>query len=113
MLLKSYQQLVSAIGIDDAPKGDIKLLIHCWLSGQSVRSATWRSLHEVLRELGLEELSTQIENCLSGKTQESLRQLNYHWNHVYILRRFWYRIFERVEYISDHVFVAATEVTGA
>ena len=58
---------MSAIGIDDAPKDNLKLLIDCWLSGQSARPATWRSLHEVLRELGLEELSLQIESCLSGK----------------------------------------------
>ena len=67
-LSKSFQQLVSVIGIDNAPKDNLKLLIHCWLSGQSARPATWRSLYEVLRELGLEEMSLQIESCLSGKS---------------------------------------------
>ena len=67
-LSRSYPQLVVAIGISDAPKDNLKFLIHCWLSGQTARAATWRSLHEVLRDLGLKELSQQIENCLSGKS---------------------------------------------
>ena len=67
MLSRSYQQLVAAIGISDAPKNGLKFVINSWLSGQSVRPATWRSLHKVLRELGLEELSQQIEDCLTGK----------------------------------------------
>ena len=65
-LSRSYRRLVAAIGINDAPKDKLKYLIHCWLSGQSVRPATWRSLHDILRELDLEELSQQIEDYLTG-----------------------------------------------
>ena len=65
LLSGCYQQLVAATGVMNAPADNLKLLIHYWLSGQSARPATWRSLHEVLRELGLEELSQQIEDDLT------------------------------------------------
>ena len=68
-LKKVPDQLAEAIGAsadgyrywDDA--------VDLWIYGHgnwtSERSPTWRELYEVLRELGLEELSQQIEDYLS------------------------------------------------
>ena len=67
-LKKVPDQLAEAIGAsadgygwDDA----VDLWIHGYGNWTSERSPTWRELYEVLRELGLEELSQQIEDYLS------------------------------------------------
>ena len=40
----------------------LEVLLGLWLSGRSPRPPTWRSLLQVLTELGLQELSQQIED---------------------------------------------------
>lgn len=41
----------------------------CWVAGQQAGEypPTWRSLCTVVRELGLQELSQQMEECLNGE----------------------------------------------
>ena len=46
----------------------LEMVIRQWTLGASpALPPTWRSLYQVLRELGLEELSQQIEEFLSGE----------------------------------------------
>ena len=44
---------------------DYKELLQNWEAGMTADPPTWVILHELLRELGLEELSQQIEDYLS------------------------------------------------
>ena len=46
----------------------LEIVIRHWTLGENpTLPPTWRSLYQVLRELGLEELSQQIEEFLSGE----------------------------------------------
>ena len=47
----------------------VEIVIRQWtLGGDPTLPPTWRSLYQVLRELGLEELSQQIEEFLSSES---------------------------------------------
>ena len=45
----------------------VEVFLETWLSGRSPRPSTWRSLLQVLREVGLEELCQQVEDCFHGE----------------------------------------------
>ena len=45
----------------------LREVISKWVSGRSRHPPTWRTLHDILRNLDLVELSQQIEDYLSGK----------------------------------------------
>lgn len=74
-LAKIPAQLASAAGIDlqehvmeltDKNKR-VELIIDQWKAGDSQRPATWKSLLSILQELGLEELSHEIEDYMHGE----------------------------------------------
>jgi hypothetical protein len=51
------------------PVQSVEVIIHRWTQGDNpALPPTWRSLYQVLRELGLEELSQQIEEFLSSES---------------------------------------------
>ena len=45
----------------------LRKVFQLWLSGKSPLPPTWRSLYQVLRELNLEEMIQDIEECLTSK----------------------------------------------
>ena len=50
------------------PSDSVEIVIRQWTLGDSPGlTPTWRSLHQVLRQLGLEELSQQIEEFLCSE----------------------------------------------
>ena len=74
----TLKQLVSAARItlteEDKEKldenfceDDIDIVIERWLTGASLLPPTWRSLHDVLRQINMAELSQQIVEFLSGE----------------------------------------------
>ena len=63
---KQKQQLAIAIGVKEHSDRGYFGLIKDWIHGDNDwLPPSWRSLYKVLRELGHEELSQQIEDYLS------------------------------------------------
>ena len=59
-------------------KDAVEVIIRQWILGDnSALPPTWRSLHQVLRELGLEELSQEIEEFLSSESGVDYRFINF------------------------------------
>ncbi len=81
-LLEKHDEFIKAIGISDMylldslkydfERGALDTFmsnaIHCWVSrrDEACRPPTWRSLLDLLKELGLGELSQQIGDYLSN-----------------------------------------------
>ena len=74
-LTKTYVQLMEIAGItvdwenqrQPNPDRRIEIVIHKWETQKSLRPPTWRSLLDILRELGMNELSQQITDYLYGE----------------------------------------------
>ena len=76
-LERLQRQLMKAANVTFTAKADteykklrsVEIIIRQWTLGDnSPLPPTWRSLYQVLRELGLEELSQQIEEFLCSKS---------------------------------------------
>ena len=50
----------------DKPSKYVMEVMYWWSTGHSYRPCTWRELLDVLREVGLQELSQQIEAYMKG-----------------------------------------------
>ena len=75
-LASIHSQLTTTSGVqlhgfppdpDIYPDQYVKKVISQWSEGHSLRPRTWRHLLEVLRDIGLLELSQQIEMFMKGK----------------------------------------------
>ena len=73
-----YKELASALEIPEAEMEKqtspprhmtwqlLDIVMELWVSGKSPLLPTWRSLYEILRQLGLKVLSKQIAEYLGG-----------------------------------------------
>ena len=76
-LLSVPHLLIEALGICRPVEGEVPLYVcrpvegevplYVWAAGKSQRPPTWRSLFELMRELGFEELSQQAEEYLASQ----------------------------------------------
>ena len=74
-LAKIPARLAAAVGINlqehvmDLPDKNkrVEMIIDQWKAGDSQRPATWRSLLNVLQDLGLEDLSQEVEDYMHGE----------------------------------------------
>ena len=69
--LDSYtEQIQNALNLipeSDDPNADT--LLKCWLSNPEGVSPTWKNFLQITNQLGLEDLTQQIETCLTSATQ--------------------------------------------
>ena len=93
------------------PRNATEIIIRQWTLGEKpILPPTWRSLYQVLRELGLEDLSQEIEEFLSSELPTYTAN-----NSVFIPLNIHnpcrYQVSEGDVHVSDHVSVAAAEVS--
>ena len=77
-LVEVKSKLVTAAGLTLEPKAELKIanledtrlhveiILAQWTAGRSLRPPTWRSLIEVLCEVGLSNLGQELEDFMSG-----------------------------------------------
>ena len=82
VLLQEQDKYGRKIALPDpqtAPSRYVEEVFSQWSAGRSHRPPTWRHLLEVLRDIGLVELSQQIDTFMKGKDWSECVNANKHY----------------------------------